>query len=66
MLQNVEHFLIRHIVTSVLPVMTFTGKIICGVFERKMMGQSFSTPDDAAVCEEEEEEEQQSAMRWRE
>lgn len=46
--------------------MTFTGKIICGVFEGKMMGQSFSTPDDAAVCEEEEEEEQQSAMRWRE
>lgn len=38
--------------------MTFAGKIICGVFEGKMMGQSLSTPDDApeqtAVCEEEE------------
>lgn len=37
--------------------MTFTGKIICGVYEGKMMAQSLSTPDDAAVCEEEEEEE---------
>lgn len=29
--------------------MAFAGKIICGVFEGKMMGQSLSTPDDAPV-----------------
>lgn len=43
------YFLIKYIVSSILSVMAFAGKIICGVFEGKMMGQSLSTPDDAPV-----------------